>query len=316
MNFLLDSVCHIDGVWEESILYHRVTQVLGWGRERDVAERVRVAAVQMNAGADKLENIDTAISLIDRAADMDASIISLPETWTYMGDSAGTRAAGESIPGLTTERLAEVARRRRVWLHGGSVLEIADREPRVFNTTVVFDPDGNLIAKYRKIHLFDVTIGSDVLSQESATVAPGDDLVVVDVDGVKLGLTICYDLRFPELYRLLALKGAEVIAVPAAFHSHTGKDHWEVLLRARAIENQVYILAANACGNHPNGWKSHGRSMIVDPWGIVLSTAGDGPGVCVADCDLDALARIRRELPSLANRRPDVYRWTHDAAVV
>ncbi len=284
--------------------------------ERDVAERVRVAAVQMNAGAEKTENLETAISLIHRASGLGATIVSLPETWTYMGDSDGTRDAGESIPGPTTDRHAEVARQHRIWLHGGSVFETAPGEPRVFNSTVVFDPDGSLIAKYRKIHLFDVSIGGDVLSQESATVAPGDELVVVDAGGVRLGLTICYDLRFPETYRLLALQGAEVIAVPAAFHSHTGKDHWEVLLRARAIENQIFMLAANACGSHPNGWKSHGRSMIVDPWGVVLSTAGDGPGVSIAECDLETLSRIRRELPSLANRRPDAYQWTQDAAVI
>ena len=281
-----------------------------------MAERVRVAAVQMSAGADKQQNIETAIGLIERAAGMGATLVSLPETWTYMGDSEGTHDAGESIPGPTTERLAEVARKHRIWLHGGSVLEIAEGEPRVYNTTVVLDPDGNLAGQYRKIHLFDVSIGDDVLSQESATVAPGDEVVVVDMDGVKLGLTICYDLRFPELYRLLALKGAEIITVPAAFHYHTGKDHWEVLLRARAIENQVFVLAANACGNHPGGWKSHGRSMVVDPWGVVLATAGDGPGVCLAECDLDVLAQIRRELPSLANRRPGAYRWADDVAVV
>ncbi len=281
-----------------------------------MAERVRVAAVQMSAGADKQENIETAIGLIERAAAMGATLVSLPETWTYMGDSAGTRDNGEPIPGPTTERLAQAARKHRIWLHGGSILEIAPGEPRVFNSTVVIDPDGNLAGQYRKIHLFDVSIGDDVISQESATVAPGDDVVVVDMGGVRLGLTICYDLRFPELYRLLALQGAEIIAVPAAFHYHTGKDHWDVLLRARAIENQVFVLAANACGSHPGGWKSHGRSMVVDPWGVVLATAGDGPGVCVAECDLEVLAKIRRELPSLENRRPSAYRWTEEVAVV
>jgi deaminated glutathione amidase len=139
---------------------------------------------------------------------------------------------------------------------------------------------------------------------------------VVDVDGVKVGLTICYDLRYPELYRMLALEGAQIITVPAAFHQHTGRDHWEVLLRARAIENQVYVVAANAHGIHPSGWISYGRSMIVDPWGTVLSTAPDGIGITVADCNLKELERIRAELPSLANRRPTAYRWSHDAALV
>jgi deaminated glutathione amidase len=281
-----------------------------------MTDTLRVAAVQMNAGADKERNIEDALELIDRAAGMGARLVALPETWTFMGAQAEVRDAAEPIPGPLSDRLADAARRHGIYLHGGSYVERVEGNPRVFNTTVVFDPDGNLIARYRKIHLFDVSIGDDVLSLESATVAPGDELVVTDIGGVKLGLTICYDLRFPELYRLLALRGAEMIAVPAAFHYHTGKDHWEVLLRARAIENQVFILAPNATGRHPGGWHSHGRSTIIDPWGTVLATAPDGVGITVADCDLNALQRIRRELPSLANRQPAAYRWVEDAAVV
>jgi deaminated glutathione amidase len=277
---------------------------------------LRVAAVQMSSGGDKQQNIADALALIERAAGSGASLVVLPETWDYMGDSDGTRDAGEPIPGDTTARLAEAARRHRIWLHAGSIFEVASGEPRVFNTTVVFDPDGNVAGQYRKIHLFDVSIGDNVLSRESATVAPGDDVVVVDLGGVKLGLTICYDLRFPELYRLLALEGAEVITVPAAFHNHTGKDHWEILLRARAIENQVFIVAPNAWGKHPGGWHSYGRSMVVDPWGTPLATAADGVGIAIAECDLNALDRIRRDLPSLENRQPHAYRWNEGAAVV
>ena len=279
-------------------------------------ETLRVAAVQMSSGGDKATNVRDAVALIERAASMGASLVALPETWTYMGDSDGTRDAGESIPGDTTERLADAARRNGVWVHGGSIFEVAEGEPRVYNTTVVISPDGDIAARYRKIHLFDVSIGDNVLSQESATVAPGDEIAVIDIDGVKLGLTICYDLRFPELYRLLALEGAEIIAVPAAFHNHTGKDHWEILLRARAIENQVFMLAPNAYGKHPGGWHSYGRSMIVDPWGTILATAADGVGIAIAECDLHALERIRRDLPSLANRQPQAYRWNEGAAVV
>ena len=275
---------------------------------------IHVAAVQMSSGGDKQQNVDDAIALIERAADQGARLVMLPETWTYMGPSAPDYA--EPVPGNITNQLAQVARRRRIYLHCGSLLERVPGEPRVFNTTVLLDPDGNLVARYRKIHLYDVSIGHDVLSQESATVAPGDEIVVADVDGLRLGLTICYDLRFPELYRLLALEGAEIVAVPAAFHAFTGKDHWEVLIRARAIENQVFVVAPCAWGRHPSGWVSHGRSMIVDPWGIVLATAPDGVGLAVADCDLTALERIRRELPSLANRRPIAYPWTHDAPLV
>lgn len=279
-------------------------------------ETLRIAAVQMSSGGDKEQNVVDALALIERAADSGASLVVLPETWTYMGDSDGTRGAAEPIPGDTTQRLAEAARRQRIWLHAGSIFEVAPGEPRVYNTTVVLDPDGNIAGQYRKIHLFDVSIGDNVLSQESATVAPGDEIVVVDLGGVKLGLTICYDLRFPELYRLLALAGAEVITVPAAFHNHTGKDHWEVLLRARAIENQVFVVAPNAWGKHSGGWHSYGRSMIVDPWGTPLATAADGVGIAFAECDLNALDRIRRDLPSLANRQPHAYRWSEDAALV
>jgi predicted amidohydrolase len=233
-----------------------------------------------------------------------------------MGEQDGVRENAETVPGEITSRLAEVARKRRIFVHGGSIHERAAGEPRAFNTTVVIGPDGDTIGTYRKIHLFDVSIGDQVLSQESASIAPGDDVVVVDLDGLRLGLTICYDLRYPELYRLLALDGAHMIAVPAAFHQHTGRDHWEVLLRARAIENQVFVVAAAAFGRHPSGWLSYGRSMVIDPWGTVMSTMSDGTGITVAECDLLALERIRRELPSLANRRPAAYRWSHDAAIV
>jgi deaminated glutathione amidase len=281
-----------------------------------VGEIVRVAAVQMRGGGDKHKNVDDAIELIERAAAMGATLVVLPETWSYMGDAAGVFENAESVPGNITNRLAEVARSSGIFLHCGSIHERSDVEPRAFNSTVVLNPDGDMIGRYRKIHLFDVSIGEQVLSQESATIAPGDEVVVIDLDGLKLGLTICYDLRYPELYRLLALDGAQVIAVPSAFHQHTGRDHWEVLLRARAIENQVFIVAPNAHGSHPSGWLSHGHSMIVDPWGTVLSAITEGVGVIVADCDLAVLERIRRELPSLSNRRPSAYRWSHDAAIV
>jgi deaminated glutathione amidase len=281
-----------------------------------VPESIRVAAVQMCGGADKQANVARALALIERAANQGARLVVLPETWSYMGASEGVSEAAEPIPGPTIERLADAARKHGLYLHCGSIHERVAGEPRAFNTTAVLGPDGDLLGVYRKVHLFDVSIGEQVLSQESATIAPGDEVVVVDLDGLRLGLTICYDLRYPELYRLLALEGADLIAVPAAFHQHTGRDHWEVLLRARAIENQVFVLAANAHGAHPSGWLSYGRSMVVDPWGMVLATAPDGEGIIVAECDLTAMQRIRRELPSLANRRPTAYRWSDEPAVV
>jgi predicted amidohydrolase len=281
-----------------------------------VPDSIRVAAVQMRGGADKDANVARALELVEQAAHQGATLVVLPETWSYMGAPAGAPAVAESIPGPIVDRLANAARRLGIYLHCGSIHERSTGEPRAFNTTAVVGPDGDLLGIYRKVHLFDVSIGDQVLSQESATIAPGDEIVVVDLGSVRLGLTICYDLRFPELYRLLALRGAELIAVPAAFHQHTGRDHWEVLVRARAIENQVFIVAANAHGAHPGGWVSYGRSMVVDPWGTVLATAPDGEGVLVADCDLTAMARIRRELPSLANRRPAAYRWSDEPVAV
>lgn len=279
-------------------------------------DSLKVAAIQMRSGADKNQNLLDAIRLIDRAANQGATLAVLPETWPYMGDPAGVAENAEAIPGDLTNRLAEVARAHRIFLHCGSIHERAAGEPRAFNTSVVLNPDGDIIGTFRKIHLFDVAIGDQVLSQESATIAPGSEHVVIDIDGVRLGLTICYDLRYPELYRMLALDGAQIIAVPAAFHQHTGRDHWEVLLRARAIENQVFVIGANAHGTHPSGWISYGRSMVIDPWGTVLSTAPDGVGHIVADCNLRDLDRIRAELPSLSNRRPNAYTWSHDAALV
>jgi deaminated glutathione amidase len=281
-----------------------------------VPESIRVAAVQMCGGENKQANVERAIELIGRAAGTGASLVVLPETWSYMGASDGVVDVAEEIPGPTIDRLADAARRHGIYLHCGSIHERAAGEPRVYNATAVVDPDGNIIGHYRKVHLFDVAIGEQVLSQESATIAPGDDVVVIDLGGLRMGLTICYDLRYPELYRMLALAGAEIIAVPAAFHQHTGRDHWEVLLRARAIENQVFIVAANAHGRHPGGWLSYGRSMVIDPWGTVLATAPDGEGIIVAECSLSDLERIRRELPSLANRRPSTYRWSDEPVSV
>jgi predicted amidohydrolase len=266
----------------------------------------------------KADNVEQALELIERAASYGATLVALPEVWTYLGVTSGIPAITDVIPGALTERLADVARRHGIYLHCGSIYERSAGEPRAHNTSVVLSPDGDIVGRYRKIHLFDVNIGDNVAFTESESIAPGDETVVIDLGGVKLGLAICYDLRFPELFRMLALDGAEIVALPAAFTQFTGKDHWEVLLRARAIENQVFMLAPNEHGRHPGGAVTYGRSMIVDPWGTVLATAADGPGVIVADCDLNALARIRREVPSLANRQPGAYRerWASEAATV
>jgi predicted amidohydrolase len=280
-----------------------------------MTDMIRVAAVQMTSGDDKQQNIADAIALIERAARAGATCVALPEVWTYLGDTARVAEVAEPIPGPTIDRLADIARRRGIYLHCGSIYERVPGEPRAYNTSAVLGPDGDLLARYRKIHMFDVALEGNVVFQESATVAPGEEIVTVDLGGITLGLTICYDLRFPELFRLLALAGAEIIAVPAAFTQYTGKDHWEILLRARAIENQVFVLAPDEYGKHPGGSVTYGRSMVIDPWGTVLATAADGAGIAVADCDLSQLARIRRELPSLANRRPSTYTLEREPAL-
>jgi len=238
--------------------------------------------------------------LLEHAAALGADLALLPEYTDYLG--AGDPEP-EPVDGPTAAFFAAAARELGIWVHTGSFHETGPEPGRTYNTSLVFDRAGSLVSRYRKIHLYDVEIEGRVSYRESATVAPGDDVVVVPVDGVPVGLSICYDLRFPELYRLLADAGAKVVVVPAAFMLHTGRDHWEVLLRARAIENQCYVVAAGQIGDHEPGRTCFGRSMVVDPWGIVVAQAPDRVGVTVADLDLDALTRVRVELPSLANRR-------------
>lgn len=278
------------------------------------SNEIRVAAVQFNAREDAAANLATALSMIDRAAATDARLIALPEMWTYLGPAEGQRGAAAAIPGDLTDRLAEKARQHGVYLHAGSFLEHAGGEPRLFNTSVVFNPDGEIVAKYRKIHLFDVVIDDVAAYQESLNVAPGDDIVVFDLDGMTIGLAICYDLRFPELFRILALRGAEAIILPAAFTLMTGRDHWETLIRARAIENQLYMIAPNQYGPDSSGKWAYGRSMIVDPWGTVLATAADGAGIIATNLDRERLRDVRRQVPSLANRMPERYEWPEAAA--
>jgi predicted amidohydrolase len=274
---------------------------------------LRIAAIQMNSRDDKAANIQTALELIDRAAVSGARLVALPEVWTYLGDPAGNRENAEPIPGPVSDLLADRARKHGIYLHGGSYHQTEPGNPRVLNTTLVFDPDGDIVAKYSKIHMFDVVLDGVASFEESATVAPGDEIVTFDLDGVRVGLAICYDLRFPELFRILALRGAELIVLPAAFTMTTGKDHWETLIRARAIENGVYMLAPGQVGHDGHGKWCYGRSTIVDPWGTVLATAPDIETVIAATVDRSHLRRVRRQVPSLANRMPDRYTWPEQA---
>jgi deaminated glutathione amidase len=263
---------------------------------------VRLAVCQLNAREDRASNLAVARELLGRAKEAGADLAVLPEFTDYLGPAAGLPAP-EPVDGSYAKWFGELAAEHRMWVLAGSFHERGTDDARTFNTSLIFDRTGGLAAAYRKIHLYDVEIPGRVSYHESRSVAPGDEPVVVDIEGVRVGLSICYDLRFPELYRRLAIDGARLLLVPAAFMLHTGRDHWEVLLRARAIENQCYVAAAAQIGNHEPGRTCYGRSMIVDPWGTILAQAPDEIGVTVADLDLDRLARIRQELPSLANRR-------------
>jgi nitrilase len=262
---------------------------------------MRVCVIQMNSVNDKAANLAQATNLIERAVEQDRpDLVLLPEVWSFQGGTAEERqAAAEIVPGGEAySRLAELAAAHRVILHGGSFLE---RGPeRLFNTSVVFDRQGREIARYRKLHLFDVVTPDGREYRESALVGRGEDVVTYEAEGMQIGCSICYDLRFGELYRRLAATGAQILTVPAAFTFQTGKDHWEILLRARAIETQCYVVAAAQAGEFPAGKdtrRNWGHSMIVDPWGKVLTQLDDSPGFATTELELGYLERVRRMIP-------------------
>jgi predicted amidohydrolase len=265
--------------------------------------------VQLNSGGDPDANRAAAEPLVRAAAADGATLVVLPEKWTALGAEDVLRAAAEPLDGPTLAWSRELAAELSIDLVAGSFLERVPGHEKLANTSVHVGPDGEVRAVYRKLHMFDVEVaGRRYL--ESALEDPGDEIVVsTSATGVELGMSVCYDLRFPELYRILAVRGARVLLVPAAFTLATTRDHWETLLRARAIENQAYVVAANQIGEHPDGSRSGGRSMIVDPWGLVLAQVPDGVGQASAELDLGRLETIRASLPSLANRRPEAYRW-------
>jgi deaminated glutathione amidase len=270
--------------------------------------KIRAAAIQMSSTPDKEENKVTAEALIRGAVSAGADLVALPELWSCHGLDEVYRENAEPVPGPTTEFMADLARELAIYLLGGSILEGEPSARRLSNTSTLFDPSGEMTAVYRKIHLFDVRV-SDREYLESANIAPGNEVVTAKAGAATLGLSVCYDVRFPELYRLLALRGAEILAVPAAFTLQTGKDHWELLLRARAVENQAFVVAPAQWGQKADGRWTYGRSMIVDPWGTVLATCPDRDGYALATLDLDFLDRFRAEFPALANRRPEAYDW-------
>lgn len=269
---------------------------------------LRAAVIQLNARNNPAENLATVEHFLERAADMGAQFASLPEFWTYLGPYSGFDEAAQTIPGPAIELLQEKARKHKMIVHGGSIVErVASKPGKFHNTSVLINREGEIIARYRKIHLFDVDLANGEKHYESERIVPGNQLVTAEIEGITFGLTVCYDLRFPELYRSLALRGAQILMVPAGFTLHTGRDHWEVLLRARAIENFCYVIAPAQVGHYPPNRQCFGRSMIIDPWGLVLAQAQDMPSVIMTEIDLEQIARVRAQIPSLEHRQPQVY---------
>jgi deaminated glutathione amidase len=261
------------------------------------------AAIQMLAFDDKAANRKEASRWVTEAAAKGARIVALPEVFIWRGNKKEEKNAAESIPGPTSELLQNLASKLKIFLLGGSILEAIPGSQKAYNTSLLFGPQGDLLASYRKIHLFDVDLENGVTARESDTRQFGDAVIGTNTDLCIMGLSVCYDLRFPELYRKLATEGAQLIFVPSAFTAYTGQAHWEPLLRARAIENQAYVIAPDQFGKNPKSFETHGHSMIVDPWGKILAELPDGPGIVMAEIDLDFLAKVRTELPALSHRK-------------
>jgi len=270
---------------------------------------LRVACVQLTSRSDKAANLEKAEPLVAKAVTTGADVVVLPEKWNAIGDAEALHAAAETLDsGESVEAMARWARSYGITIVGGSITERREGRDKLSNTSIVYDPQGSIVGVYRKIHMFDVEVGGHVY-RESDAEEPGDEPVLVEAEGWRTGLTVCYDVRFPELYRILALEGAELVTVPAHFTLYTGKDHWELLLRARAVENQYYLAAAAQIGETLPGRLSYGRSLIADPWGTVIAMAPDEETVIVAELERRRLEEVRAKLPSLASRQAQAYRW-------
>ncbi len=270
------------------------------------SDRLRVACVQLASDEHVDANVARAEVGVREAVDRGARLVALPEKWNVIGEREVLEAHAEPIDGPTMQSVCSWARELDAWILSGSIVVREPGRDKLRNLSMLVDPGGEVVASYAKSHMFDVDVAG-VAYRESDAEEPGSDLAIADVDGVPVGMTVCYDLRFPELYRLLALRGARILTVPAAFTLMTGRDHWEVLLRARAIENQCFVVAPDIIGDHGAGKVSYGGSMVVDPWGTVIARAPDAECVVVADLDLSAVDRVRAAIPSLANRRSDLY---------
>jgi predicted amidohydrolase len=268
---------------------------------------MHVAVVQLSSQDDVALNLERARHWIDQAAAEGAQLVALPENFAFMGEEARKRELAERLdgafPGPILAALSEAATARGVWVLGGGMPEKSDDPSRPYNSSVLVDPKGAIAATYRKVHLFDVSLPDGTSLRESAATSAGSEPVTTEVLGVRVGLSICYDVRFPELYRRLVEQGARIVTVPSAFTLTTGKDHWHALLRARAIENQVYVLAPAQHGKHPRGRQTYGKSLVVDPWGEVIAQCSEGDGVVLAHLDFEYQDRVRNSLPALLHRR-------------
>lgn len=267
-----------------------------------------VAAIQLDSQDDKKKNLETAAEFIKEAAARGAKLVALPETMNYIGPDYIQNA--EPIPGPTTNFFAELAVKLGIWIHCGSIPEMDDRD-KPYNTTALISPKGEIVAKYRKLHMFDVEIENGPSYKESNDNAPGQEIVLAKTELATLGFSICYDIRFGEIYRLMALNGAQIIFTPACFTMNTGKDHWEPILRARAIENACYVVSPGQIGIKPK-LQAYGKTLIIDPWGNVIAKASDRPGYICAEIDLDMIDAVRAQVPALKNRRTDIYSAASD----
>ncbi|MBM4276091.1 MAG: carbon-nitrogen hydrolase family protein [Deltaproteobacteria bacterium] len=264
-----------------------------------------VAAIQLNSTEDMSRNLEKARAFIKEAVKQGARVVALPEHFAYLGPEDKNPPSAQALEGPLVKEFGDLARRWEICLLLGSFPEAAAPGARPYNTSVLLGPDGQILARYRKMHLFDIEVPGGPTYRESECVAPGEEIAVAPLPGSPFtaGLAICYDLRFPELFRAMTAAGADLFFLPAAFTFTTGRDHWEVLIRARAIENLAYVVAPAQWGQHSPGRRSFGRSLIVDPWGLILAQAPDGEGVIYARLDHAGLSRRRRELPCLRHRR-------------
>jgi omega-amidase len=269
--------------------------------------KVNIALCQIQVSRDKQNNLTKALEMIAQAASQGAEIVMLPEMFNCPYDHQYFRPYAERLPGGETEKkLSEAAKKAGIYLIGGSIPELSSDES-VYNLSLIFDSKGNVIAKHRKVHLFDIQVKDGIQFQESATLSAGDQVTVVDTPWGKIGVVICYDIRFPELTRLMTMEGAKIIFVPAAFNMTTGPAHWELLFRSRALDNEVFMVGCSPARDLQSSYVAYGHSLVTNPWGKVVGELGDGEGILNVTLDLDEIDQVRQSIPIWQHRREDIY---------